>query len=507
MKNKNRTFACIFVTIFSLYALASDTLSISKPIRTQYVDTISVENISKNEFKRLIDSTKILTDNSSGNSSFQKRRSSGYYKNGTNSADTLKINTLLDFIQNYDVNATRVYPRPVREIMPEDDLDFPKMSPLYMPLVFNNIQRDFKIHLHIKTEPLPTFDSDILDSLRSKYLDDRYMHNITQSILLKAEAKQIGCVKYDKKDLPQPESMIYHLNSRQSAAWMKNMKSIPERNADTKDLPKTEYNPWSYKFFTKLQFSQTYNSPNWSNGGESNMAGLATVYMEANYSDLKKVQFDNNLEAKIGLNTVSNDSLRNLNVSTDQLRMVSKLGVRMYNDLYYSLSGEFITQFLNNYRANTMTFQSSFMSPAKMFIGLGVDYKKTGKKTVKYNFSLLLTPLTCKMSYLYDNVNMQSSSYGIDEGKHFNSELGSKIAATLTWQLSENVQWKSNFYYFTDFTYVDSDWENTIDMNLNNYFTTSFYIHLKLDDRLKRPAGEPLIQMQELFSFGMVYRW
>jgi len=507
MKNKNRTFACIFGTIFSLYALASDTLPVFKQIRTQSADTISVENISNIEFKRLIDSTKMLTDNNLGKHSFQKRNSSGNYQNGINSTDTLKINTLLEYIQNYDVNATRVYPRPVREILPDENFDFPRMNPLYMPLVFNNIQRDFKIQTHLKTEPPLTFDSEILDSLRFKYIYDRYIHEITQCILLKAEAKQIGNVKYDKKDLPQLERMIYHLNSRQSASWMKNMKSIPGRNADTKGLPKTAYNPWNYKFFTKLQFSQTYNSPNWSKGGESNMAGLASVYMEANYSDLKKVQFDNNLEAKIGLNTVSNDSLRNLNVSTDQLRIVSKLGVRMYNDLYYSLSGEFTTQFMNNFRANTMSLQSSFMSPAKLFIGLGVDYKKTGKKNLKYNLSLLLTPLTCKMSYLYDNVNMQPKSYGIDEGKHFKSELGSKIAATIVWKLSENVQWKSNIYYFTDFSYVDSDWENTIDMNLNNYFMTSFYIHLKLDDRLKRPAGEPLLQMQELFSFGMVYHW
>ena len=506
MKNKNRTFACVFGTIFSLYALASDTLSISNPIQNLIIDSTSNEIISKKEFKRLIDSTKTLTDNRLGKHPFQKKIISGYNQNGTNSSDTLKINTLLEYIQNYDVYASRVYPIAARVIMPDEVLEYPRMNALYMPLIFNNLQRNFKLDLHDKKECLQTFNSHILDSLRSKYLVNRYMHNLRESILLNAETKQIGYVKYDKKNLPQLERMIYHLNSRQSAAWMKNVKPIPDRNADTKDLPKTEYNPWSYNFFTKLQFSQTYNSPNWSKGGESNMAGLATIYMEANYSDLKKVQFDNNLEAKIGLNTVSNDSLRNLNVSTDQLRMVSKLGVRMYNDLYYSLSGEFTTQFMNNYKFNTMALQSSFMSPAKLFIGLGVDYKKAGKEK-KYNFSLLLAPLTCKMSYLYDNVNLQTSSYGIDEGKHFNSELGSKITATLTWRLAENVQWKSNFYYFTDFTYVDSDWENTLDMYLNNYFTTSFYLHLKLDDRLKRPKGEPLIQLQELFSFGMVYHF
>jgi len=235
------------------------------------------------------------------------------------------------------------------------------------------------------------------------------------------------------------------------------------------------------------------------------MAGLTTLYLEANYADLKSIQFDNYIEAKIGLNTVSSDSLRNLNVSTDQLKMVTKLGVKMHNDFYYSLSGEFTTQFLNNYKANTMTLKSSFMSPAKLFIGLGVDYKKADKKK-GYNLSVLLTPLTYKMSYLYDNVNLNTSSYGIDKGKHFGHELGSKLTSSLTWKFSDQIQWKSNYYYYTDFTYTDTDWENTLDMSLSRNLTASIYLHLKMDDRLDRDPGESLIQMQELFSFGLAYR-
>jgi len=124
-----------------------------------------------------------------------------------------------------------------------------------------------------------------------------------------------------------------------------------------------------------------------------------------------------------------------------------------------------------------------------------------------YDLSVLVSPLTVKMSYLYDIDNFKPSDYGIDEGKHFGKELGSKISANLTWEFSEQVRWTSKFYYYTDFTYVDTDWENSLDMTLNNYFTTSIYVHLKADDRLERAPGEPLIQMQELFSFGMMYRW
>ena len=236
------------------------------------------------------------------------------------------------------------------------------------------------------------------------------------------------------------------------------------------------------------------------------MAGLASVYMEANYNNLKNIQFDNNVEVKIGLNTVSSDSLRNLNVSTDQVRAISKLGIKMYNNWYYSLSAEFLTQLLNNYKMNTMTLKSSLLSPAKLFISLGMDYKKSDSKK-GYNLSVFLSPITLKMNYLYDNVNLSTSSYGIDDGRHFGSEIGSKVSSVLNWKLSDQVSWKSKIYYFTDYTYVDTEWENTLDLYLNHNFSTQVFLHLKLDDRLNRTPGESLIQVQELMSFGLVYRW
>jgi hypothetical protein len=466
MKNNFIGIGLIIGTFFSVNVFAADSCSVSEDNLIQAINTLQIE---------------------------EKKHS----------------NPLLDYIQKYDVNVGRVHPKPARTFLPGENLDFPKMNPLFMPLVFNNIHREFKVSLQDLQEKMKSpcsLSSKVLDSLRVVYCAKNYVEGFTRSIMIDAESRYIGIIKYDKKALPQSEEIVYPLKSRRQASFLKPLIYDLNKEADTKYLPKSEYKPWTTNCNVKLQFSQTYNSPNWSNGGESNMSGLSTIYLQANYADLKKIQFDNYLEAKIGLNTASSDSLRNINVSTDQLKIVSKLGVNMYNNLYYSLSGEFTTQFLKNYSTNTTTLQASFMSPAKLFIGLGIDYKKTDKKN-KYNLSVLLTPLTCKMSYLYDNVNMSPSSYGIKDGKHFGQELGSKISTTLTWKISDNIQWKSVFYYYSDFTYVDSDWENTFDFTTNNYFTTSFYIHLKMDDRLERESNESLVQMQELFSFGLLYRW
>lgn len=415
-------------------------------------------------------------------------------------------NYLLQYILSYDIAKHLVRPIPARVFKPKEVLDYPKMSPLFMPLVFNSQRRKF----HLETSDNGHLQTDLkaktLDSLRVVFQSNRYIRGLAQNILQNAEIEQLGQIEYDQKNLPQPERLVYQLDSKKPPTWVK--PSLPGTIAkpDTKSLPKTPFNPWRKFGYSKFQLTQTYVSPNWSKGGESNMAGLAQLYLEANYRDSKNVAFDNSMDIKIGLNTVSNDTLRNLNVSTDQLRILSKLGIRMYNDWYYTVSGEFNTQFLNNYKTNTWTKKASLLSPAKLFVGLGIDYKKSNRKK-GYDLSVLVSPLTVKMNYLYDIVNFKPSNYGIDNNKHFGKELGSKVAANLTWAFSEQVKWTSKFYYYTDFTYVDTDWENTLDLSLNNNFTTSLYVHLKADDRLARAPGEPLIQTQELFSFGMMYRW
>jgi hypothetical protein len=424
----------------------------------------------------------------------------------TTSVGQLSANELLSYIESYDISQHFIVPKLQRVITPSEVLDYPRMSPLFMPLVFNSVHRKYSLDPRIKTPVTMLFRSVAMDSLRTVFASDRYISRLAQKILQDAESKQINRIHYSKSDLPSPEKLVYQLDSKKPPVWVKPIASMNMENPDTKALPKNKFNPWSRFGYCKFQFSQTYNSPNWSKGGESNMAGLINFYWESDYEDSKNIAFDNYVEIKVGVNTVTSDSLRKVNISTDQLKAVSKLGLKMYNDLYYSLSGEFSTQFLENYKANTWTKTASLMSPAKLFVGLGVDYKKTDKKK-GYNLSLLVTPLTWKANYLYDIKNMTPSSYGIEDGKHFGSEFGCKLTANLTWTFSEQVKWTSKFYYYTDFTYVDSEWENTLDLSFNNYFTTSIFVHLKADDRLERDPGEPLLQMKELLSFGLVYRW
>lgn len=420
--------------------------------------------------------------------------------------DESNRDTLMQYIHQYDV--WRHFKKPVSTEQlkyPMRILEIQPIHPFEMPWVFDvNFKKYFTT---FKVDPIHNkkkMVSKVTDSIQSNLTRILNLRSLNHSIVRKCMVQNFHLVQYDKTKLPVTSNLIYQIENTQPVIVINNKLTTPKLNIQI--IPAQQVNPWVIKGYSRLQFTQTYVSKNWSKGGESNMSSLSQIYFQANYSKNKNLQFENSIDLKVGLNTVSNDSLRNLNVSTDQLRLVSKLGLRMFNDWYYSLSSEFSTQMLNNYKANTYNLKSSFLSPAKLFVGLGVDYKKNNAKK-GYNLSVLLTPLTVKMNYLRDIENFSPKSFGIDPGKHFGSELGGKLTANLSWKFSDQLKWTSKYYYYTDFKYVDTDFENTFDLALNNYFTVSLYLHLKLDDRLKRDPGEPLLQTQELFSFGMMYRW
>lgn len=252
-----------------------------------------------------------------------------------------------------------------------------------------------------------------------------------------------------------------------------------------------------------IQFSQNYISSNWHKGGESSNSMLINLQLNANYNDKQKIQYDNRFEANIGLNTIASDTIRKYRINTDQLRISSKLGVKATSKWFYTLSGEFNTQFFQNYAVNAKKPASSFMAPANLIFGIGMDYKQNTKNM---NLSVFISPATYNLRYV-GNKEIDEKQFGLKEGDSFLHDVGSKLQTNLHWTMFRSITWDSRLYYFTSYKKVEAEWENTFNFVLNRYLSTKLFLHWRYDDGVARKGDNSYFQLKELFSFGLNYAW
>lgn len=66
---------------------------------------------------------------------------------------------------------------------------------------------------------------------------------------------------------------------------------------------------------------------------------------------------------------------------------------------------------------------------------------------------------------------------------------------------------QSRIYAFTDYDYIQADWENTLTMDINRYLTTQIYAHLRYDTTTPRTEDWHKLQVKEILSFGVTYRF
>ena len=263
-------------------------------------------------------------------------------------------------------------------------------------------------------------------------------------------------------------------------------------------------NFWKYTAAASMQFSQHGISDNWYQGGESTNALNSDFRMTANYNDkLKKVQFENSLEIKLGFITAPSDTVHNYKTNADLFRLNSKLGIQAVKNLYYTLSGEFQTQFFSNYKTNTNDLISTFFSPANLKLSLGLDYKLSKNK---YNLSILGNPFSWRYVYLANDKIVNPSQFNVEAGKRRASLFGSEISANITWKIRDNLTYRTKFDYFTTYEKVIMNWENTFEFKFNRYLSTKIFLHGRFDDGVTlTDDNRTYFQFKEMLTFGLSY--
>jgi len=261
--------------------------------------------------------------------------------------------------------------------------------------------------------------------------------------------------------------------------------------------------PWQHKASALAQFSQNYVSPNWYQGGNSNVAILGIVTGQLNYDDKKAIQWENYGEWHIGFNSVTGDSLRNLSTNDDVFKINSKLGIKAGGNFFYSTLVDFSTQFFNSYNGiNSTQMKTSFLTPVRLNVGVGLDYK------YKKRFSLMISPVSYKYIYVKNNKNVDPNLFGIKTGERVLSEVGSSFNAILCLPLTKEIQIDSKLNFYSNYESVVVDYELVCNMMINRFMSTRISINSRYDTSVILPPGEiNKIQFKQLLSVGFSHKF
>lgn len=264
-------------------------------------------------------------------------------------------------------------------------------------------------------------------------------------------------------------------------------------------------NFWAFKGNGSLQFTQSYYSKNWYQGGEKNYAMLSQLTVEANYNNQRRVQWDNKFEAQLGFQTSETDQYHKFKATNNLLRLTSSLGIKAVGHWNYAAQLQLETQPYNSYKANSDEITAAFLAPLYVRSSIGMDYIIKKKR---FEGKLHLAPLSYVITYV--NRDELIERYGIDEGHRSKHEWGPNIEFTFTYHMWKNISWASRLYWFSNFHLTRIEWENTLNFTINKYLSAKLFLYPRFDDSNENyRAGEnhdgTFLMFKEWLSLGLNY--
>lgn len=274
--------------------------------------------------------------------------------------------------------------------------------------------------------------------------------------------------------------------------------------------------PWRIGGDGNVGFTQTYLQ-NWKKGGQSALSLQIILKGYANYSRHDgKVKWENSGEIRNGYIRPGGEGAE-LQKNDDKFEITSRFGVSAFKKWYYSSEFNFETQLFNGYRYPTSANPdpiSAFMSPARTFFKLGLDYKPNN------NFSLFLSPLTAKNVFVKDTIKIDQTKFGIVEpGKRSYWEPGLNTDIFYRKNITSDITWETKYKMFINykqpFGNLDFNWENIFVMRLTDHINMRMLVHFIYDEKVLFPVYDandvkidekPMLQLKEFITIGFTYK-
>ncbi len=305
-------------------------------------------------------------------------------------------------------------------------------------------------------------------------------------------------VKFVWEEIPEPHRMITdrrQLRRRSAEESIATLIKDEKFDAPKKlEKPVDDDGPWEHSGTESLQVSQTYLE-NWTKGGESSIAVTSDLLLKADYNK-NKIEWESYIRDQVG---IVNSETYNAQISTDQIEANSKIGLQASKKWYYSFVSNFKSQVFNNYTDETKEEMTSrILSPAYFTLSLGMDYKPSK------NFTLMLSPVSAKLTYVMDTVNIDQTDYNIDDNKKSAFNNGLSVTNTVKWEISTELNLTSSLDAFIGYgsssDLYQIDYEVIFNMRINKYLST------KVNTQFRYFTNESLsLQIRENIAVSLNY--
>lgn len=378
------------------------------------------------------------------------------------------------------------------------------ISPYYYRLIDPEVYSASAIKGMMTLEDLEGDKRDQINHFIDKSLVELYLKKpsaVAYSDLNINQEQSVPVVKEDEPIVLPVEKVDDILNNELE---VKQAKDIDDNIVDI-GLKVEKPNFWKFSGKASLQFTQNYFSDNWYKGGNNNQNLLASLILQANYDDQKRLSWENKLEMRLGFMTTPSDTCHKFLTSNDKLNLYSKLGLKAKKAWFYTATAEANTQFMPGYRSNNRLKFSNFLAPFDVYFSIGMDFKPSLKNG--NTFSLALLPFSYKMRWLNDKDDNIHRVYNmVDED--ITHDFGSKLEMNCKFQIAKDFFWKSRLYCYSAYDYVEAEWENSFTYAFSKYINAEVFTLWRFDDNRDRKYYDEHLgyfQFKEYFTLGLTY--
>lgn len=279
------------------------------------------------------------------------------------------------------------------------------------------------------------------------------------------------------------------------------VRDIQEDALDAARALRDMNSPWRRQANLSLQLTQNYATENWHQGAANAFAMLWAAKAFANYNK-GNLSWENNAEWRVGVSTVSGDTLRKMNTTDDIFQIYSKFGYQVHKHWYVSMFADFRTNFFPNFQKNSNHLNTTFLTPIRYNMGLGIDYKPLK------GLSVNISPVTYKLIYALntDIERIDVNELGIETGNNMLNEVGSSVRVEWKWRPLREIELETKFYFFTNYKKVETELEIDVDFYINKYMSAKILLHPRYDGTVESTTDyKSRLQFKELISVGFAH--